>query len=272
MSPENVNQIVCNYEKFGFCKMREQCQHFHPKENCIDDNCSIVNCKRRHPQPCRFFGTKSGCRFGSACRFDHQTQMFFQMKLKEMQDNFNQYKEIQDQTVRLLNERILSLENNLLGFMKDTLVCDDKVTDNIVTSKKRKVTISNKIDDDQDTAVQSDIEMTECNEKLEYQNIFCDNSYKNLKVLESKIKTSKIEDTKKCLKNIKEKYKDFQKNDDNDDVNALFQNDDIKTFVQKVEATHNKWNTYTRNNFKMKSNMDVQDLFKYLEKVRNKGT
>ena len=110
------------------------------------------------------------------------------------------------------------------------------------------------------------------NEKIEYQNIFCDNSYKNLKVLESKIKTSKIEDTKKCLKNIKEKYKDFQKNIGNDDVNTLFQNDDIKTFVQKVEATHNKWSTYTRNNFKMKSNMDVQELFKFLEKVENRRT
>ena len=61
-----------------------------------------------------------------------------------------------------------------------------------------------------------------------------------------------------------------QKNNDNDDVNALFQNDDIKTFVQKVEATHNKWSTYTRNNFKMKSNMDVQELFKFLEKVENR--
>ena len=58
----------------------------------------------------------------------------------------------------------------------------------------------------------------------------------------------------------------------NDDVNALFKNDDIKTFVQKVEATHNKWNAYSRNNFKMKSNMDVQELFKCLEKVRNRRT
>ena len=165
--------------------------------------------------------------------------------------------------------------------MKDTLVCDDKTSDNNVSSKKRKVTIYDNIDDVQDSAAQSDIdvqdsaaqsdiEMTECNEKIEYQKIFCENSYKNLKVLESKIKTSKIEDTKKCLKNIKEKYKDFQKNDDNDDVSALFQNDDIKTFVQKVEATHNKWNTYTRNNFKMKSNMDVQELFKCLEKAKNR--
>ena len=113
------------------------------------------------------------------------------MKLKEMQDNFDKYKQIQDQTVRLLNERILSLENNLLGFMKDTLVCDDKISDNIVSSKKRKVTINDNIDDVQDSAVQSDIEMTECNEKIEYQNIFCDNSYKNLKVLESKIKNLK---------------------------------------------------------------------------------
>ena len=37
-----------------------------------------------------------------------------------MQNNFTQYKQIQDQTVELLNEKILTLEKNLLYFMKDT--------------------------------------------------------------------------------------------------------------------------------------------------------
>ena len=54
MSTKNDGQKVCSYEKFGFCMKREQCEDFHPTENCIDAKCSIVNCKRRHPQPCRF--------------------------------------------------------------------------------------------------------------------------------------------------------------------------------------------------------------------------
>ena len=135
MSSENISQVVCTYEKFGFCKMREHCDNFHPKENCMDENCSIVNCRRRHPQPCRFFGTKNGCRFGSACRFDHRTQMCFKLKLEEMQNKFTQYKQIQDETVKLLNEKIITLEMNLLEFMKGTLVCDDEVTENDISLK-----------------------------------------------------------------------------------------------------------------------------------------
>ena len=34
MSSKNINEVVvCTYEKFGFCKMREHCELFHPKEN-----------------------------------------------------------------------------------------------------------------------------------------------------------------------------------------------------------------------------------------------
>ena len=264
--------------------MREHCDSFHPKENCMDENCSIVNCRRRHPQPCRFFGTKNGCRFGSACRFDHQTQMCFKSKLEEMQSKFTQYKQIQDETVKLLNEKIITLEMNLLEFMKGTLVCDDEVTENDMPNKKRKVTIANQIDDHEDkvlqkipklmkndaTTVQNDVDMTESNEENRISEYFCENTLKNLRIIESKIKTSKIEETKNCLKNMKEKYKNFTKNYGNNEVNAFFQKDDIKIFLQKLETIHKKWNTYSRNNLKLKSNLDLQELFKELEKIENK--
>ena len=200
-----------------------------------------------------------------------------------MKDKFDQYKQIQDQTVKLLNERILTLEQNLLAFMKDTFVCDDIVADNVMSSKKRKVTIPNQIEEYQDnvsekipklmnndaTTVQSDVEMTECNEENKISEYFCENTLKNLRMIESKIKTSKIEDTKNNLKNMKEKYKNFTKNYGNDNVNPFFEKDDIKAFLKKLEAVYKKWITYRRKNFKSKSNLDIQELFKMVKKIEN---
>ena len=203
-----------------------------------------------------------------------------------MKDKFDQYKQIQDQTVKLLNERILTLEQNLLAFMKDTFVCDDdKVAENVMSSKKRKVTILNHIDEYTDnvlekvpklkndtTNLQSDVEMTECMEENKIAEYFCENTLGNLRMIESKIKTSKIEDTKNSLKNMKEKYKNFTKtygNGGNDNVNTFFEKDDIQAFIQKLEAIHKKWISYSRNNFKVKSNMDILELFNELEKIKN---
>jgi len=132
---------VCKYEKFGICKMREQCQDYHPVENCQENNCSIVKCKKRHPQQCRYFATQEGCKFGKSCKFDHHNR---QMCLQELQSNqeklMNENKHLktnqdklihlnrlQDQQIQLLNEKIVSLEKNLLSFMKDTFVSDDTV-------------------------------------------------------------------------------------------------------------------------------------------------
>ena len=202
-----------------------------------------------------------------------------------MKGRFDQYKQIQDQTVKLLNERILTLEQNLLAFMKDTFVCDDdKVAENVMSSKKRKVTILNHIDEYTDnvlekvpklkndtTNLQSDVEMTECMEENKIAEYFCENTLGNLRMIESKIKTSKIEDTKNSLKNMKEKYKNFTKtygNGGNDNVNIFFEKDDIQAFIQKLEAIHKKWISYSRNNFKVKSNMDILELFKELEKIK----
>ena len=131
---------VCKYEKFGMCKMREECEKYHPVENCNDNNCSIVKCRKRHPQQCRFFATKEGCRFGKSCKFDHHRQMCLEelqsnqdklmnenKLLKSNQDKLMQEKKLQEQQIQVLHDKIVSLENNLISFMKDTFVSDDNV-------------------------------------------------------------------------------------------------------------------------------------------------
>ena len=143
MFDKNTKHEICSYEKYGFCMKREQCPNFHPTEKCQDVNCCIVNCRKRHPQQCRFFATQKGCRFGSACKFDHQKPMYFQTELDELksnqekmrtelhelksnQKNMTQQMKIQDEKVKLLKERISSLEKNLLDFVNNTLVPNDQ--------------------------------------------------------------------------------------------------------------------------------------------------
>ena len=171
MSPDKMSQkLICKYENFGFCKKREDCENLHPTENCFDDNCNIINCTKRHPQPCRFFGTQEGCRFGSSCKFDHRRQMCLQSELQEMKNK----QAIQEDTIRQLNERITSLETKLSTLGNDTLVSDDSNEMLSQLKKKRKISISypnddnqevirdvNKMIDDSKTDIRTDVEMTE---------------------------------------------------------------------------------------------------------------
>ena len=130
MCPKNVSQKICSYEKFGFCMKREQCENIHPTENCNDVNCSIVDCRKRHPQPCIFFGTQNGCRFGRACKFDHQKQMYFQSKLEEMQAEIVTLKEQmkllvtenkdKHEVIKMLLEGLKAVQN------KDCKNCENK--------------------------------------------------------------------------------------------------------------------------------------------------
>ena len=231
MSPENISQkVVCKYENFGFCMKREDCENFHPTERCNDDNCNIVSCTKRHPQPCRFFGTQKGCRFGSSCKFDHQRQMCFQSEIKDSEDS------------------------NL--------------------SKKRKISISHQNDDDQIKTIKdvndkincdeadkrSDVEMMETNKTDDIVKQFCKHTLGILLEIKSKIQKSKIEESKKNFRFMKDKFKSF----------GVHGSEDIKDFVQKLEGIEKKWNTYNRNNFKTNSDNDIQKLIAQIMRIQSR--
>ena len=264
MSSENISQkVVCKYENFGFCMKREECENFHPTENCNDDNCSIVNCTKRHPQPCRFFGTQVGCRFGSSCKFDHKRQMCLQSELKEMRSKLA----IQD-------EKIASLEKKLSSFMKDTIVCDDRIDNLSNLNKKRRISISHQNGDDQtntimdvnykincdDTNVRTDVEMTETTKTDDIVKQFFKHTLGILVEIKSKIQNSKIEESRKNIRFMKDKFKNF----------AVHNSEDIKAFVEKLEGIEKKWNTYNRNNFKTNSDNDIQKLITQIMRIQSK--
>ena len=72
---ENVNMVsevmmaelsenVCRFNKHGFCKFRDLCRYKHVDELCARQNCSGVNCSKRHPRLCRFHSRFGFCKFG----------------------------------------------------------------------------------------------------------------------------------------------------------------------------------------------------------------
>ena len=69
-----IEEGVCQYNKYGFSKYRNQCYKIHYKENC-DNTCrDDKECPKRHPRPCKIYALKNICRFGEKCSYEHVNQ------------------------------------------------------------------------------------------------------------------------------------------------------------------------------------------------------
>ena len=66
----------CRYFNSGYCKYKERCKFKHPERTCpkySDGECKGKDCEDRHPKPCKYFSSKSGCKRGESCNFSHDT-------------------------------------------------------------------------------------------------------------------------------------------------------------------------------------------------------
>ena len=75
-----TNENICKWEKFGYCRKKNDCPDYHPIEVCNEEVCNESKCHKRHPQPCRFFRTGT-CKFGESCKYDHKQQILISSKL-----------------------------------------------------------------------------------------------------------------------------------------------------------------------------------------------
>ena len=138
-------QIVCFFNKHGFCKYLEKCQNIHENRKCEKNNCEIRNCPLRHPKTCKFFRDYGYCKFGEWCRFDHKTEKYKsknETEMKEVEEKLeivkteleknvkkveNLENEIQDLYVKLKEkDQVLSKVNKKFNFLKEkvTLLFD----------------------------------------------------------------------------------------------------------------------------------------------------
>ena len=104
-----ATQIVCNYNKFGFCKFKQNCMKQHIEHLCEDSSCDVLTCTLLHPKECKFYRDFNRCKFSDWCRFAHvhkedQNEKVLG-KLIEIEKN-NLEKDKQISILKLENERV----------------------------------------------------------------------------------------------------------------------------------------------------------------------
>jgi hypothetical protein len=75
MTTQSVNQNVCHYNKFGYCKHKEACRKQHIFELCENPSCDLKTCILRHPRNCKWHRELGRCKF-DPCPFKHEGNSF----------------------------------------------------------------------------------------------------------------------------------------------------------------------------------------------------
>ena len=65
---------ICNFHKFGYCKLKDKCEKEHVKGECSEGSyCkSIQTCALRHPKMCKRIVMEGLCQFGHKCAYNHR--------------------------------------------------------------------------------------------------------------------------------------------------------------------------------------------------------
>ena len=135
---------ICLYAKFGFCKINKECQRKHFREELKDlANCkNIKHCSKRHPKNCKRF-VAGQCIFGKGCEYKHQESIIDMetVKLNEKGKELETVvKENNKENVQL-NDKYKELEKLLKENMKEKIKLNDKFKelDKVVKALVRKV-------------------------------------------------------------------------------------------------------------------------------------
>ena len=64
-------QSVCAFYQFGHCKFGSFCNKKHMNQTCMNYPCTIENCPKRHPRPCKYYVTTGYCKFSDLCSYLH---------------------------------------------------------------------------------------------------------------------------------------------------------------------------------------------------------
>ena len=68
-----MEEKICSYFKYGYCKYKEECRKQHNKEICeLGSSCENSKvCPRRHPKFCQKLSLEGFCRHGDKCAYNH---------------------------------------------------------------------------------------------------------------------------------------------------------------------------------------------------------
>ena len=60
---------VCRFNKYGYCKFGDYCRNLHVNELCVELQCDIAVCEKRHPRTWSFYRDYGRCKYTEYCRY-----------------------------------------------------------------------------------------------------------------------------------------------------------------------------------------------------------
>ena len=141
-----ATQIVCKFNKFGFCKFRESCRNQHIKEVCELSSCDITKCKFRHPHVCKYYRDFGRCKYSEFCLYAHidkenisDISRTLNNKIEDLEINIQK----KDKDIEGFSHRIESLEMKMIEQQHKS----DKMFENLLKiSEKERENLKIKID------------------------------------------------------------------------------------------------------------------------------
>ena len=106
---------VCLYFKYGYCKYKNKCKREHMKETCQDLNhCKDQRiCNKRHPRVCKMYVEDRICRLRNDCAYHHPLEKeeltFDNKEINDLKEKVDTLKFI----VHLLVKKIENLESEI---------------------------------------------------------------------------------------------------------------------------------------------------------------
>ena len=126
---------VCQYDKFGICKHRNQCGRKHFPDICeTRHTCkSVRKCDKRHPKLCQKFANEGFCPHGEECAYHHPYH-----QSRETNERRN---DVLEERVKYLEDTVASLKLiifNLQGQVLDIAENSSDQKEDIETSEKHR--------------------------------------------------------------------------------------------------------------------------------------
>ena len=134
-------EIICNFNKYGYCKFKDECDNQHEDIECNNGSlCKEVKiCPFRHPRMCKRMIMEGFCSRGQRCAYNHKTRLSHDNKeiksLEEDIKNLNAEMNVMKETLNSL----LSLKQEFSKIQKD--VTDIKKDIKLLSNKNRETVL-----------------------------------------------------------------------------------------------------------------------------------
>ena len=141
-------KCICRYNKFGYCKFVDKCHFRHNNTICVEKNCNISECEKRHPKICIYKRDYGRCKF-TPCAYSHEKAKAtavnsdkidkLEKKVEDIEKrsvNKNIEKNIENKLIKKLEAMEIEFENKIKSFENRIKDLSNKIEEKDIVIKK----------------------------------------------------------------------------------------------------------------------------------------